>query len=883
MRGFAAAAWIGLAAACENEDHIPVELLRFITAYRQDLKMHVDVTPYARFLAHPEATFETMIDTWVGPDYSTFYYVYDDAENGQCDMKAESYGRGFGVTPRIALGETKCEAAHRVISLTSGVEGFDVGSVQAFKLRTEPVVGSKTLRMYVDQDHQIDMGKFNFWRVYQGKTDDVHKAFVWDQEKEGLGGEAPDQSYYQRFVKKTGGAKVEEVHFQSKKLETVPPHCSARREGTTDHGKGIGAVVITGLKATDLPCPGYMAFYTPKRPIRVDAWNRIPLPVEAQLGTVVSSSMTRDDGKSVVRIAWTPTEAGEMPCVGCNDGKKCAGGWDVTFVAPDAFDNARSFAHNISHGHARTHGTESLLVGRVEHFKKTANGLRLELASGHRLRHFGGYSMAQGDAKFIQLPADRNDTVEVHRNLKAHTSLEKTSSDHEHEHVQQHKKAKKKNNWGGWFGGSLLETEGHSHTAHHKPHHASPGEFILSNRKQKGKEGEQYVDDTEVRAKPVRTPEFVVVGHQVTGRLFLRTFTTPKIKSGEEAFVALTMTGHGFGAGDCGEYCQWRFTLKVNDEVAAVFLPGWKMCDLNPLDHQAGTWQEGRGTWCPGAAVHRKDGTFPITHILQRFQDQKEHHVEVLVESRGLPNADCDGVNPSPVGPFRAYMNNNSFVSNAPVTLQTSAQVHFYHKHPGTCDNKETVDGWYLQDGTTPYDKAPTINMTSEKDNKIFMHAQNRNAKSVMPESERQKLAKHVEEGKHVRLLLDIGAPPDGRERDHWDRFGSFMICLPKSVVGPNDGPISKKAMSLALHGRGFDPATGLVSKSVYDFEEPINTTTVQQHDVGADRNYFFNRLQLRKTTEHPHGFEIDPKAPFAPWDRGHALGRGGQMDIPLF
>ena len=57
MRGFAAAAWIGLAAACENEDHIPVELLRFITAYRQDLKMHVDVTPYARFLAHPEATY----------------------------------------------------------------------------------------------------------------------------------------------------------------------------------------------------------------------------------------------------------------------------------------------------------------------------------------------------------------------------------------------------------------------------------------------------------------------------------------------------------------------------------------------------------------------------------------------------------------------------------------------------------------------------------------------------------------------------------------------------------------------------------------------------------------------------------------------------------
>lgn len=36
-----------------------------------------------------------MIDTWVGPDYSTFYYVYDDAENGQCDMKAESYGRGI--------------------------------------------------------------------------------------------------------------------------------------------------------------------------------------------------------------------------------------------------------------------------------------------------------------------------------------------------------------------------------------------------------------------------------------------------------------------------------------------------------------------------------------------------------------------------------------------------------------------------------------------------------------------------------------------------------------------------------------------------------------------------------------------------------------------
>lgn len=101
MRGIVAAIFAGLAAACENEDHIPVELLRFITAYRQDLNMHVDVTPFAKFLAHPEATFETMVDTWVGPDYSTFYYVYDDAQEGKCDMHAESYGRGILLTFHI--------------------------------------------------------------------------------------------------------------------------------------------------------------------------------------------------------------------------------------------------------------------------------------------------------------------------------------------------------------------------------------------------------------------------------------------------------------------------------------------------------------------------------------------------------------------------------------------------------------------------------------------------------------------------------------------------------------------------------------------------------------------------------------------------------------
>jgi hypothetical protein len=89
--------------------------------------------------------------------------------------------------------------------------------------------------------------------------------------------------------------------------------------------------------------------------------------------------------------------------------------------------------------------------------------------------------------------------------------------------------------------------------------------------------------------------------------------------------------------------------------------------------------------------------------------------------------------------------------------------------------------------------------------------------------------------------------------------------------------------MSLALHGRGFDPATGLVSKSVYDLDQPTNAT--MQHDLALDQHYFFNRLQLRKSTEQPHGFEIDPKNPFAPWDRGHALGRGAaaKMEIPLF
>ena len=112
------------------------------------------------------------------------------------------------------------------IPSTTGVEGFDVGTVQAFRLRTEPVANGKALRIYVDHESdeggKIDLERFNMWHVYRGQSDDVHKAFVWDQEKKALGNSAPDSHYYQKFVKKIGGARVEEIHFQSKKLESVP-------------------------------------------------------------------------------------------------------------------------------------------------------------------------------------------------------------------------------------------------------------------------------------------------------------------------------------------------------------------------------------------------------------------------------------------------------------------------------------------------------------------------------------------------------------------------------------------------------------------------------------------------------------------------------------
>ncbi|MEI6899614.1 MAG: LamG-like jellyroll fold domain-containing protein, partial [Bacteroidota bacterium] len=75
----------------------------------------------------------------------------------------------------------------------------------------------------------------------------------------------------------------------------------------------------------------------------------------------------------------------------------------------------------------------------------------------------------------------------------------------------------------------------------------------------------------------------------------------------KDARLKMRITGHGFGGTDnCSEFCPRTNTLKINGTQAYTH-DVWRLCGINPLYPQGGTWLYDRANWCPGAEVSTKD------------------------------------------------------------------------------------------------------------------------------------------------------------------------------------------------------------------------------------------------------------------------------------
>jgi hypothetical protein len=73
------------------------------------------------------------------------------------------------------------------------------------------------------------------------------------------------------------------------------------------------------------------------------------------------------------------------------------------------------------------------------------------------------------------------------------------------------------------------------------------------------------------------------------------------------ARLKMRITGHGFGGNlDCSEFCPRTNKLFINGSQAYTHYV-WRLCGINPLYPQGGTWLYDRAAWCPGAEVSTKN------------------------------------------------------------------------------------------------------------------------------------------------------------------------------------------------------------------------------------------------------------------------------------
>ncbi|MCX6247454.1 MAG: peptide-N-glycosidase F-related protein [Bacteroidetes bacterium] len=81
-----------------------------------------------------------------------------------------------------------------------------------------------------------------------------------------------------------------------------------------------------------------------------------------------------------------------------------------------------------------------------------------------------------------------------------------------------------------------------------------------------------------------------------------------------DARLKMRITGHGFGGNlDCSEFCPRTNKLFLNGNQAYTHYV-WRLCGINPLYPQGGTWLYDRAAWCPGAEVSTKD--FELTPFI---------------------------------------------------------------------------------------------------------------------------------------------------------------------------------------------------------------------------------------------------------------------------
>lgn len=153
-----------------------------------------------------------------------------------------------------------------------------------------------------------------------------------------------------------------------------------------------------------------------------------------------------------------------------------------------------------------------------------------------------------------------------------------------------------------------------------------------------------------------------VVAERKSGHVIERTFDTPLIEFGDVALLHVTVTGNGweYTQEHCGEYCDMKYRLRINDHPP-IELNQWRGdCGRNPHNLQKGEWWTSRNGGCPGAV---EPGA--ISDITEYLKETNTMALDILV---------CDPKS----GHYLPYTNVKGWLLGEEASLMVSASVHVY-------------------------------------------------------------------------------------------------------------------------------------------------------------------------------------------------------------
>jgi len=179
--------------------------------------------------------------------------------------------------------------------------------------------------------------------------------------------------------------------------------------------------------------------------------------------------------------------------------------------------------------------------------------------------------------------------------------------------------------------------------------------------------------------RPQGSEKVCVVAARKSGRVIERKFNAPLMHSNDVAVLHIAVTGNGweYTQEQCGEYCDIKYQLRINDHEPIDINQYRDDCAKNPNNMQKGDWYQARNGGCPGS-VH--PGTMAdITALLNTEgaagTAANTMSVDILVHDRKS-------------GQYVPYTNVKGWLFGEEAGLLFSVSVHIY---PGE------IRSWYQE------------------------------------------------------------------------------------------------------------------------------------------------------------------------------------------